>query len=125
MFSQSVLSLASLLLITSQTADARGKAYVYCDSRAEVPLYSSPGALAPVMNLSCGQEVTMLGKDRGYAHIVTPENREGFAIAHFVRAATSSNQVRSQDETPLQSSLQVQMTKPTASASSPEKMIAH
>lgn len=57
----------TLFFLTSiHYVNATDRAFLSCDSRAEVPVYSSTGSLTPMGGLACGQEVVVLGLEAGY-----------------------------------------------------------
>lgn len=82
--------LCLLLAVIPGVARAAESVYVACEGQSVIPVYSSPGSLTASGNLACGQEVTITGKEGGYARITLAGTQPVYALSHFIRSAANT-----------------------------------
>ena len=66
------VALAASLVLCAARVDAQESAQINCglpDPTLRFPVFTAPGSASIITNLSCGQEVTMLGIEGGYAKV--------------------------------------------------------
>ena len=82
-----IIIVLCLVGITAPLIHAAENAYVYCgsepDSPKQVPVFTAPGSAWAVAQLPCGQPVTLLSLDRGYAKIQSG-NQVGYVVSAFI-----------------------------------------
>jgi hypothetical protein len=80
------LLFVSFSLLFSFAAAAQERGIIECqDKTGSVSALEEPGSLIVVKQLQCGQSVTIVGLDRGYAKIRVKENVVGYVKAGYIR----------------------------------------
>jgi hypothetical protein len=77
--------LFSILLATPAWAAHQHLGVIECKTDYGVPAWESPGSLMQVKQLSCGQQVAILGSTSGYLKIQISENIIGYIEAKYIK----------------------------------------
>jgi hypothetical protein len=73
-------------LLFSVVASALDKGIIECQDTTGVLALEAPGSLMVANRLSCGQVVTLIGLERGYAKVQIKENVFGYVEAKYIRS---------------------------------------
>jgi hypothetical protein len=84
-----IISAFVLALSIAAPVLAQWHGIIECQNQDGIPALEQPGSLVVARQLSCGQDVTILGLDRGYVKVQIKGNLFGFVEAKYVRTVES------------------------------------
>ena len=91
------VAVAASLVLCAARVDAQESAQINCglpDPTLRFPVFTAPGSASIITNLSCGQEVTMLGIEGGYAKIQIGDRVRIYPVDFPIEAATARTHSR-------------------------------
>jgi hypothetical protein len=80
------LLIIATLLVSVAIATAQTRGVIECQDSPGVLALEGPGSLVVVKALSCGQQVTIVGADKGYVKLQITESLAGYVEAKSVRS---------------------------------------
>lgn len=74
-----------LFCLFSVVAVAQDQGIIECQDRTSIPAWEGPGSIVVYRQLSCGQPVSIVGSDSGYAKVQIRENVFAYVKMKYIR----------------------------------------